>query len=94
MSNIHWIETSLNKKILRVVLASCLLIPSWFFYIYFYDFLESVSNDTLFINEYLSHAIHFFLVYFLIFGFAPYYIFSKIKLTNSSATNYTALGDI
>lgn len=93
MNNVNWIETSFRKKIIRVFLASVLLVPSWFLYVYFSEIMVAISTETLFINEYLVHCVHFFVIYCLVFGFAPYYIFSKIDLTSNSHS-YTAIGDI
>ena len=92
MNNVYWYETTPKRKILRVALASALLIPSWIFYIYFTTIMEGVSSTTLFINEYLAHGLHFFLLYYLLFGLSPYYIFSKLGLTNNQ-TIYAMMND-
>ncbi len=82
VNNIHWCDTNLNKRIIRIILANFLLIPSWIFEIYYYDILKAIGDNFISFNAFSLKAFHAILIYFLIFGISPYYIFYKCDLTN------------
>jgi len=93
MKNVFWYDTSPKKKIIRVIIANLFMIPSWIFYAFFDEIMEKFNKSAVFINEYLFFSLHFFLLYYLLFGLSPYYVFAKMGLTNKTPL-YSVIGDI
>eukprot|EP01017_Pseudomicrothorax_dubius_P040544 TRINITY_DN6357_c0_g1_i1.p1 TRINITY_DN6357_c0_g1~~TRINITY_DN6357_c0_g1_i1.p1 ORF type:complete len:432 (+),score=105.25 TRINITY_DN6357_c0_g1_i1:146-1441(+) len=84
MQNVFWYRTSWQKRLARVAIANALIGISW---------LISWSEDNITgkfssagLNEFLYLSIHFFLVYYIGFGYLPKYVFQKLNLVNTDLT--------
>lgn len=92
MNNILWCDTNTKQRIIRVIIASLFLIPSWIYSIFFKDLVKKLDLHVVFFNEYLLHGIHFFFLYYIVFGLTPFYVFKKLNLTNEKI-GYFVLND-
>jgi hypothetical protein len=82
MPNVNWYKDSKtagsSKKILRIVLANLLLIPSWILVIYSDALLEALQAVGL--NDLILTSTHFFILYYLGFGILPKHLFARLDL--------------
>ncbi len=75
-----WYKGSKKLRILRIIVANCLMIPSWILVIFQEDLLETDFIRLSGLNDYFLNIIHFFILYLWIFGFVPLIVFDKLKI--------------
>lgn len=87
---VDWYRGSFKKRVLRVLVANLMVVPSWLLVI----LLQGGRTDdswisTLGINDFIIDAIHFFLLYLWLFGFMPVYLLGKLlKINNTDSDEY------
>lgn len=93
---LEWYEGSKKKRLLRALIANLLLAPSWILITLF----EKQQNEDSWIrklgmNEFILDSLHFALIYFVLFGLVPVYVFGRfLKLNNTEKDDfYVVLGD-
>ena len=77
----EWSQGTVKQRVLRAAITNLLIIPSWIFII----FLEEGSNwiQDIGFNEFIVDAVHYFILYFWIFGYMPILLLKRLlKLTN------------
>lgn len=84
MKNLKWHLGSYKQKILRIVIAYILLIPSWILQYYLPNIISNNLVTSFLINEFFLNMMHFALIVYLMFGYVPFYILKKLKLTNQN----------
>ena len=45
------------------------------------------------VNLYITNSLHFCVLYFVLFGVLPKFVFAKMNLANTGAEDYFYLGD-
>lgn len=88
-----WWEGTYKQKIARVAISYFLMIPSWFLQYNLIELLKINFLTTFVINEFFLNAAHFTIILYLQFGFVPFYILRRLKLTSSFENmNYNYIG--
>ena len=87
MKNVNLLGGTTKQKIIRTILTNLMLIPSWFLEIYMPTIVSNNLVTSFVINEFFLIMIHFFLIFYLQFGYVSYYILKPLKLTNSNLNN-------
>lgn len=93
---LEWYEGTRKKRVIRALIANFLLAPSWLLIALF----QKQQNEDSWIrklglNDFILDSFHFFVLYFVLFGLAPVYLFGRLlKLNNTEKDDfYVVLGD-
>ena len=91
MNNTEWSKGSTKNRISRAIIANILIIPSWIFVI----FLQKGSwIKDIGLNEFIVDSIHYFVLYFWLFGVMPLVIFKKaLKLVEREVEDFYVVMD-
>ena len=76
----HSDEEARRKKIRMTGIASLCTLPSWLIVTFQPDFIVFLQRGG--IDEYLFNAVHFTVLYIIIFGYLPKSVFGRLKLLN------------
>lgn len=81
ITNINWYKGPLKHRILRTLIANLAMIPSWIL-LYYQEYFEETHIYKLFgINRFLVCCIHYFFLYYVLFGLIPCFVYLKLGLT-------------
>jgi hypothetical protein len=71
----------MKQRIFRTIIANLFIIPSWLFSLFFVENGEWIKDIGL--NAFIVDGVHYFILYFWIFGYMPIYVLHKgLKITN------------
>lgn len=91
MKNLNWCQGTYTQKLSRIAIAYLLLIPSWVLQYYLPKIIADNLVTSFLINEFFLNMLHFTLIVYLEFGFLPFYVFHKLRLTNHNIGDYNFL---
>lgn len=75
----EWCEGSTRNRLLRALIGNLMVVPSWIFVL----LLEGSWIKDIGLNEFIVDAVHYFLLYFWLFGYMPILVFQKaLKIAN------------
>lgn len=77
---LNWYKGPLKFRIIRACIANIAIIPSWIIVVYQRDFRNKTASVLVGFENYLINAAHFLLLYYILFGALPAYLFRKAKL--------------
>jgi len=86
-----WYAVSKQQKLRMVLIANLCMIPSWIFFWYQFTDITFVQRGA---NMYILNAIHFFILYFVLFGILPKHVFAKLGLLNQKSAYYLEPEDL
>ena len=78
--SLNWFKGNLKLKLIRIFIANILIVPSWFLVFYMPDILYYTSIGIVGIDVFLINSLHFFVLYYFLFGIIPAYIFKRFNL--------------
>ena len=84
INEFEWFGGSLKLRVVRVVIAWVSMIPSWTLVVYQSKIINTDYIRLSGLNAYFLDAMHFFILYFWLFGVMPLYVFKKLDLINHS----------
>jgi len=84
-----WYVVPPGKKIIMAILASLCVVPSWWF-MQNLDCLGAWTEGG--VNLYLTSSIHLCVLYFVLFGVLPKYVFGYLNLTNNGTEDLYFMG--
>ena len=90
--NMNWYLGTYKQKFLRVLISYILLIPSWVLQFYLPKLISINIVTSFVINEFFLNMLHFTLILYIHFGYLPYYVFRRMKLTSDQDNTYDFLG--
>ena len=76
---LNWFKGPLKLKLIRAFIVNIMIIPSWFLIVNQANILTSQGVGILGIENYLINAVHFFVLYYVLFGIVPAVVFRKFK---------------
>ena len=82
----EWIQVSFNNKLKMIIIANICTIPSWL--LYYFGGLSSIYTVEEPGLYYLVLSAHNFLLYYVLLGFLPMYVFPKLNLVNKNRAFY------
>lgn len=82
LPTINWYKGSKFLRIIRILVANLFLIPSWFLIINQSDLERDKNIVKIGLSNYLINSLHFFLLYYFLFGILPAYIFKNLRILN------------
>ncbi|KAL4472609.1 hypothetical protein ABPG74_018558 [Tetrahymena malaccensis] len=77
-----WYKGTILKRFLRGLIINIFMIPSWVLNFYQNRLLKSDFVLNLGFNEFIIDILHYFLLYLLLFGFIPVYIYQPFNLVH------------
>jgi len=77
-----WYAVPKKKKLAMVAIANICMIPSWVFFWYQFTDITFVQRGA---NMYIMNALHFLMLYFVLFGVLPKKLFTKMNLLNQKS---------
>ena len=81
IENIEWAGGKTKDRVVRAIIGNLFIVPSWLFII-FLEYRGSWVRD-IGLNEFIIDSIHFFCLYFWLFGYMPVVVFKQF-LKNTS----------
>lgn len=72
ISSMNWYKGPIKIRFLRIIIANIAIIPSWILITYQEDL---VSLKLMGISNFMVDSLHYFILYYGLFGFIPVYIY-------------------
>ena len=92
MAHQEWSKGTASKRIIRALIGNILIIPSWIFVIYFEkgNWVKDIG-----LNEFIIDSVHYFILYFWLFGLMPVLLLDKLLklVTKETEDFYVVLED-
>lgn len=90
VKSLDWYRGPIKSRLLRVLIANAMLIPSWMIIIFVQGRNTSESLiEGLGINDFIIDALHFFVLYLWLFGYMPVYVLGRLfKLNYAGQEEY------
>lgn len=83
LTTINWYKGPYPIRTLRMFLANCFLAPSWLFFIYQEKIIRYFFPLGVGFGNFVVNSLHFFLLYYFLFGMLPTFIFKELKILNN-----------
>ena len=80
ISSINWYKGPFKMRILRVIIANLAMIPSWVLVIFQQDVINYSSSHFIGLSKFMLDCVHYFLLYYGLFGVLPVYIYLCLGL--------------
>lgn len=79
--NVNWFRGNLKLKLIRVLIVNIMIIPSWILVIFTSELFNKQPLEGLAV--FLMNSLHFYVLYYFLFGIIPAYIFKRFRLISS-----------
>lgn len=81
IESFDWYGGSWKQRLTRLLITNLLIVPSWLFSLLLVQKGDWIKDIGL--NEFIVNGIHYFVLYFWLFGYLPILIFDKfLKITH------------
>jgi len=84
INEFEWFGGTFKLRITRILIAWTSMIPSWVLVVYQTDIINTDYIRLSGFNAYFLNTMHFFILYFWLFGLMPLHVFKKLDLINHS----------
>ena len=81
ITSINWYKGPLKLRLLRALIANLAMVPSWFLIIFQQEIVNTASDHFMGLSNFMIDSIHYFLLYYGLFGVIPVYIYLYFGIT-------------